>query len=273
MLTKKSTPIFITMTTDFGEKDRYVFEMKSRFYRELAERGGDLDRFVLLDVTHYIPRQNVRAAWPVVRNLPSSCPGASFHLVVVDPGVGTDRRGLVVDTGRDLFVAPDNGVLTEVLSRFPQRRAFVIDSFWRKAPAGAGIVFDGRDLFVPALAALATGTPPEKIGPPASDPVLLEVPRAAREGERVFGEVTSVDSFGNLQTNIPAEWISAGAVVELEAGGKSVPYGRAYAEDRNGTGIALPSSEGFLEIAVRGGSAAEKFGIAPGHRVTVKNVR
>ena len=248
----------ITLLTDFGTRDGFVGAVKG----VLAALVPDA---VVDDVAHDLPAGDVRAAARAVARYWGRYPAGTVHLVVVDPGVGTERRALACSASGRLLVGPDNGVLTPALSA-ADARCVRIDE-WRLGPGvgkGAGIAptFHGRDLFAPAAAALATGHGLEEIGPAVSDPLLLVHPTPTRDERGAQGEVVAVDHFGNLTTNLPGSWAELGDVIELA--GRRLELLRTYAEAPAGEALALVDSEGWIEIAVRDGSAARLLGVAEG---------
>lgn len=241
----------ITLTTDFGTRDPYVAEMKGVIL--------DLARSVqLVDVSHEIEPQQIAEAALTLEGLAAAFPPGTIHLAVVDPGVGTDRRGLVIDTGSQRFVGPDNGLFTAVLAR-PGWQAFELAAPQLRR-ATVSRTFHGRDIFAPAAAHLALGVPPERFGVPVSDPVRLPWPEARPVAGGMAGAVIHVDRFGNLVTSIDAPRVRAivGAAGRgtVRIAGRAVPVVGTYAElPPRGAG-ALVGSRDRLEVVVRDGSAA-----------------
>lgn len=255
----------VTFTTDFGTRDGYVAEMKGSLlaaFRAL-EPSTPLD---LIDVTHEIPRHAIDRAAQILPSLLRAFAQGTVHVVVVDPEVGTARRPLAIASGGQYFVGPDNGVFTGVLSDVA--RAVAIADRYRRPSPGGSRVFDGRDLFAPAAAALAAGRPLEEIGSECADLVRLAEAAYARSDRAATGSVAFVDGFGNVRTSIPADGIPAGATVVLPDGSR-LPILRAYADAPKLGALALVGSDGAIEIAVNGGSAAERFHLALGAAVKV----
>jgi S-adenosylmethionine hydrolase len=189
----------ITLLTDFGLRDGYVAAMK----------GAILSRCPtcrLVDVTHEIPPGDISAAAYVLRQAAGFFPKGTVHLAVVDPGVGSERRGIACEAGDQCFVAPDNGVLTAVLDPSLPVRAHVISrpGLWRDDPSP---VFHGRDIFGPVAAHLAAGGRLEDLGEAADPSGLVRTPWPVPhlQGAEWPGEVIYVDRFGNLVTNLPLE--------------------------------------------------------------------
>lgn len=251
----------ITLTTDFGTRDTYVAEMKAAIL--------SITRDVhVVDITHEVAPHDVLEGALALEAAAPWFPTATIHLAVVDPGVGTARRGLAVASGDHVFIGPDNGLFTPFLGVTPWR-AFEL----RAEQFGAtqmSRTFHGRDVFAPAAAHVARGLEPERLGPLVTDPVLLAWPRASLAGGRVGGAVVHVDRFGNLVTSIRAETLaSLGSAVTVRVGARTLPLVRTYGELARGRAGALVGSHNRLEIAVNRGSAASVLGARRGTPVTV----
>ncbi len=238
--------IRITLLTDFGTADGYVGEVKG----VLAALAPSV---VVQDVTHEIPPGDVRKGAMALSRYWNSFPPGTVHLAVVDPGVGTPRRGLALEADGRFVVAPDNGLVTGVVRAASGWRAVALPSSGGSVP-GPDATFHGRDVFAPAAARLATGGRLEDEGVPVTDPVLLHLPAPRETALGVEGEVVDVDRFGNLVTNIPGSGVGPGRVVEVR--GRRVPVVRAYGEVGSGELLALVNSQGWLEVAAREASAA-----------------
>ena len=247
-------PPIITLLTDFGEADSYVAEMKATVLRSVPDV-----RFV--DVTHSVAPGDILAAQYLLDRSWSRFPPGSIHLVVVDPGVGTERRAIAGRNTAHWFVAPDNGLLTPVL-----RGASVVAL---PVSDDAAPTFHGRDVFAPAAAKIASGVPLEELGDPISDPVILSLPSPTAEGDCVAGAVVYVDRFGTLITNIAAEHVDSGDRVEVD-GADVGEVRRTFYDVESGEPVALTGSGGTLEVAVRDGSAVMSFGAHVGSKVTVQ---
>jgi S-adenosylmethionine hydrolase len=224
----------------------------------------------LVDVTHEVePQQIMEAALTLEAAAPCFPPG-TIHVAVVDPGVGTARRGLVVAAAGQFFVGPDNGLFTPVLRA--GWRAFELTAPEYRRPV-VSRTFHGRDIFAPAAAHLARGVPPERFGPPVGDPVRLAWPEARPTHLGLRGEVIHVDRFGNLVTSISAEQLgslaAAGPVV-VHVAGHLLPLVGTYAELPPGGAGALIGSRNRLEVAVREGSAARRLAAERGMPVVVR---
>ncbi|MBC7228701.1 MAG: SAM-dependent chlorinase/fluorinase [Thermoflexales bacterium] len=271
----------ITLLTDFGTEDEYVGVMKGVI---LSIAPG----VPLVDLSHRIPPQDVRRAAFLLANAVPYFPPDTVHLAVVDPGVGTERRPLAVRTPTGTFVGPDNGLFSWVLAEVPEWTAVEIRELAYRLPRVSS-TFHGRDIFAPAAAHLAAGVPLEGLGPRVEDPVVLPPPRLEIRAGVLEGEVLYADRFGNLVTSIgrfrweggdlrlapafrPASGertVGAAAARVVLAGAELRGIRRTYGDVPVGELLALVGSSGFLEIAVRQGSAAAVLGAAPGTPVTV----
>jgi S-adenosylmethionine hydrolase len=246
----------ITLLTDYGTSDSYVAEVKGVL---LTRAPGA----TLVDISHAVPPGNIATAAYLLGRTWRTFPVGTVHLVVVDPGVGTPRLAVAVGREGHFFVAPDNGVLTPVLG--PGAEVWTLHE-----PADASPTFHGRDLFAPAAAALARGLPLTEVGDPVLvPPVALATTRPHYEGKKVIGYVVHVDRYGNVVTNLTAEFVPPYAVVEAE-GIEVGPLRRTFADVGHGELLAYLGSGGAVEIAVRDGSAARRLGIGVGGRVVVR---
>ncbi|HEX7049488.1 MAG TPA: SAM-dependent chlorinase/fluorinase [Longimicrobiales bacterium] len=249
----------ITLLTDFGTADGYVAAMKG----VIAAIAPDV---AIDDAAHDVPPGDVAAAALALARYWRLYPPGTVHLVVVDPGVGTARRALAARADGRFFVAPDNGVLTDVLAAEGGVVVAIENPDLRRPTVSA--TFHGRDVFAPAAAHLARGVALDEFGPPVEDPVRLERTRPERTREGVRGAVIHVDRFGNLITDIPGEWVRGAAAVEVAGRSVGAPR-RTYGDVAPGAALALVGSTGALEISVRDGSAAAAFGVGRGAEVRV----
>ncbi|HKW45995.1 MAG TPA: SAM-dependent chlorinase/fluorinase [Gemmatimonadaceae bacterium] len=244
----------ITLLTDFGTADGYVGEMKG----VLLSRAPDAR---VVDITHEIPAQDVELARLTLARVWRRFPADTVHLVVVDPGVGTDREALAVKSDGRYLVGPDNGVLSPALL-VPGACAVTLE-----VPASASASFHGRDVFAPAAASLASGASLESLGTLARQPTIRRTPEPHRVEDGVLaGVVISVDRFGNAITNLVA--LRAGTV---EVTGATLPLRRTYGDVPLGAPLAIIGSSGLIEIAVRDGSAARQLNLARGSPVVFRS--
>ena len=258
----------IALLTDFGLCDHYAGTLKGVIL-------GICPDVTLVDISHDVPPHDVLAGALELTASYRYFPAGTIFLVVVDPGVGSARRGIAAEAGEYRFVGPDNGVLGPVLDEHLPKRVVEL-SDRRYARPTISRTFEGRDRFAPAAAWLAKGTDVGALGRPAGAIQRLEIPRPEIDANRVVGQVLRVDRFGNLVTNIDRpmfERFAEAGGLEIVAGTEAV--GRVvatYADAPSGSICALFGSSGHLEVAVNGGSAAERFGLGRGARVTVTRV-
>jgi len=264
------TPV-ITLTTDFGLEDEYTAEMKGVILgRAPAAR--------IIDVTHAIAPQDVAGASRIVDNASRYFPAGTIHVAVVDPGVGSDRLLVLAGARQQLFLAPDNGLLSFLLGQ--EECAFVhavtsAELFLRPVSR----TFHGRDILAPVAAALANGLPPAEVGPKLDRDTLQRLPVSrgvvAENGGSIRGRVVRVDHFGNLITDIhrddvaflTAEDNGPGAFSVNLAGHTISGQAQSYAAAKPGCAVALFGSRDCLEIAVNQGNASHELGVLPGEQV------
>jgi S-adenosylmethionine hydrolase len=254
----------ITLLTDFGTADGYVAEMKGVLYSLAPEAR-------VVDLSHDIAPQDVESARLAVARYWRRFPPQTIHLVVVDPGVGSERDALAVRSEDRVLIGPDNGVLSPALLVAGARAVSL------QVPATASPTFHGRDLFAPVAARIAMGAPIDALGAEAESPTIRRTPEARRLGNgAIQGEVIAIDRYGNAITNIvafPATQSREGEQAFVEVGGRTVPVARAYADVQPLGAVALCGSSGLLEIAVRDGNAAQTLGLGRGSTVVLHQTR
>jgi S-adenosylmethionine hydrolase len=255
----------VALLTDFGIRDHYAGTMK-------AVVLGVCPDATLVDITHDIAPQDVAAAALELAACYRYFPAGTVFLVVVDPGVGSGRRGLAADAGGYQFVAPDNGVLTAVFRDTPPAR--VVELAERQfARATVSRTFEGRDRFAPAAGWLASGVGLESFGPVVTDYMRLALPAAAETDSAITGEIVRIDHFGNAITNIERsafDRFSMNGPVFVKIHGREIArVVSTYAEVAHGEACALFGSTDHLEIAINGGNAAEALGIGRGAPIVV----
>lgn len=244
----------VTLLTDFGTADGYAAALKGILAAGAPEAFLD-------DVTHDIPQGDVEKGSRVLSRYWRLYPEGTVHLVVVDPGVGTDRRGVVAEANGRFFVAPDNGVLSRVLTEARGWRMVSLEAS-EKLPRPRSRTFHGRDLFAPAAVLLLNGKDPDDLGPRVEDPVMLQEPRSRRREGGIEGEVVEVDRFGNLATNLPPGVFSEVALVVVA--GREVRGRGTYGDVEEGDLLALLDSQGRVEVAARNDSAARILRVGRG---------
>jgi S-adenosylmethionine hydrolase len=248
----------IALLTDFGLREAYLGAMKGAILSVCP-------RAALVDLVHELPAHDLRAGALALEAAYPVFPDGTVFLAVVDPGVGGERRAVAAAAGRWLFVAPDNGILSLVLTAHPQARVReLLNPVLRREPVSP--VFHGRDLFGPAAGHLARGLPFSELGPLVPDPVRLALPEAERTREGWRAEVLCADRFGNLTTSLRAAELAGAeggaAGIEVVVGGRTLPLVRTYGEVGPGEPCALVGSGGRLELAVNRGRADGLLGEA-----------
>jgi len=243
----------ITLFTDFGTADGYVAEMKGVLY-DLAPNVE------VVDLSHDVPPQNVERARLAVARYWRRFPAPTVHLIIVDPGVGSERAALAVASEGRFLVGPDNGVLSPALLTSDAHAVKLA------IPAHAAPTFHGRDVFAPAAAALARGVAIDSLGTPFGTPVIRRTPNAVRSPDgALMGEVIAIDRFGNLVTNL----VTTGDHI-VEFGRRRLPLRVTYNDVAPGTLVAMVGSSGLVEIALRDGDAAQTLGAEVGAPVTLR---
>ncbi|HYB62990.1 MAG TPA: SAM-dependent chlorinase/fluorinase [Thermoplasmata archaeon] len=251
----------VTLASDLGAA--YAAQIKAVLLRRLPPGS-------VVDLTHDLRPHDLREAAFVVRAMAERFPSGSVHLVVVDPGVGGVRAPVVVDCrDRSVLVGPDNGVLFPLAEALGGGTAYRIDPARLLRSPRVGTTFDGRDVFAPAAAAVASGTAPRRLGPRTTLHRLPSaLPRRTRAG--ALGAVAHVDRFGNLITDVPASWVPPGTValdVTIGRAHARVPFGSSYEHAGRGRAVALGSSFGTLELAVNLGRASDRWPAPVGTRL------
>lgn len=268
----------ITLTTDFGLADPYVASMKGIIYS--INPGA-----TIIDVSHEVRPQAIEQAVFILEYALPYLPPGAIHVMVVDPGVGTDRRALALVTPNATFVGPDNGLLSGALPA--DARAAVAggaatidlpdgyeayelanDAYHRKP---VSVTFHGRDIFSPVAAHLSAGASPGDLGPPVSRLITLPPFRAQRQDDgSIAGRIVHIDRYGNLITNVRADQVpSRDASIDI-AGRVVHGISRSYAEAGAGRLAAIVASTGYLAIVVPNGSAAASLNADLGEPVAVR---
>jgi S-adenosyl-L-methionine hydrolase (adenosine-forming) len=248
------SPLF-TLTTDFGSASGYPAQVKAVLLSGVPDAR-------IVDITHDVPAFDLVAAALLVESALPWFPREAIHMVVVDPGVGTARRALVVtDAEGRRYLGPDNGLFTPLLGHGARIQALASGGL---LPPPRSATFHARDLFAPAAAYLARGGTAAALGPAVLDPVRLDWPVAERSGDELRGTTLAADPFGNLVTTIRAADLAGAGAVEVEVGGRRARLVRTFGEGAPGELLALVGSGGRLEVAVREGSAARLLGGARG---------
>lgn len=263
----------ITLLTDFGTADYFVGAVKGAILTINPDA-------CIIDITHEIPPLDVECAAFTLLASCSAFPEGTIHVAVVDPGVGSERRGILIQTRRQYFIGPDNGIFSYVCDQSDKVpiEVFHLDNprYFRQPVSKT---FHGRDVFAPVAAALSTGVKPDELGTRITDYIRLPsiTPQVSRNGE-IKGRIIHIDRFGNCVTNItPAvltpEMIGAGAKLRLK--GRTVTsFRNFFADDTAGREqlFGIWGSAGFLEIAAANKSAAKLLKARRGDEVTVGQI-
>jgi S-adenosylmethionine hydrolase len=252
----------ITLTTDFGTRDAYAAELKGVLYSE-GPPGVQV-----VDLSHELAPFDVHAAALFVRAALPRFPSGTLHVAVVDPGVGSERRALIVERADMILVGPDNGLFSYLFDG--SESVYAIESAHLGARALSS-TFHGRDLFAPVAARLASGAAPASFGARVDSYERFSLPMVDMSGDSLYGRVIHIDHYGNLITNISRQTLSgfAGegalqiAIADRVIAGLVDHYAQAEGL------LALIGSSGWLELAAREASAAEKLGVGVGQPIRV----
>jgi len=262
----------IALTTDFGWNDEYVGVMKGVII-------GVTPSARILDLSHDVEPQNIAQAAYLIHGACRFFPDQTIHVVVVDPGVGTSRRLVLVGARKQLFLAPDNGVLSLLLNDedFSFARVVANEKLFIRPVSRT---FHGRDILAPVAAHLAAGLSADAIGPPLGRTELTILPLApslAADGKWLEGRIVQVDRFGNLLTNIDRHTVekftadNEGNAFSVIVGGRTITrLADCYAEGQAGGLLALFGSREYLEIAINQGHAGKFLGVSTGEVVSLR---
>ena len=247
----------ITLTTDFGLSDPYVGIMKGVILSINPEAR-------VIDISHLIKAGSGLQAAGIIEEAYTFFPKGTIHVAVVDPGVGTERRLILLETEEYFFVGPDNGIFWPVIVANPDIRVIHLTESRYFLPHITH-TFHGRDIFAPVAAHLSRGVDPRKMGHPISDPVPFKIPRPQQTREVLSGRIIRVDHFGNLITNILQKDLDqfSGTARPIIKIGELLIEGvsKTYADTSAGETLAMIGSSGLLEIAVNLGRACDRLGM------------
>ena len=240
----------ITFLSDFGQKDGYVGSVKGKILTINSKAK-------IVDISHSITRFQIQEAAYVISTYYQQFPAGTVHLAVVDPGVGSDRRSLILNTRKHTFVGPDNGLFSYI-QKLEAAEAFVIKSM--QTPVSN--TFHARDIFGPAAALLAMGKHPNELGVKIDTIITLKEQWILCQNE-IKAQVVAVDHFGTMVTNFTnqdLEKMKGYTIDSIKVGGyHSIPFHRTYGEVACDSALALWGSTGHLEIAINRGNAAQRF--------------
>ncbi len=261
----------ITLLTDFGLKDPYVAEMKGVILSICPEAR-------IVDITHEVRKFDVREGAFILAQAAKYFPDGTVHVAVVDPGVGTERRSIIIDAARSSYVGPDNGLLIMAARMEGIKAVYEIKNpkYMRKEVSKT---FHGRDIFSCAAAYLARGVAPCMFGPSIDDPITPSFASPRIVGDRIHGEVIYIDGFGNVITNISSSdlervGVKPGIEVMVDLKGRRVKLlvKETYGEAALGEPLTLIGSSGFLEVAVNQGDASKAFNLRIGDPVALSTL-
>ncbi len=268
-VSRGETPLtarIITLTTDYGTSDHLVGTLKGVILNINPEAK-------IVDINHHVAPYDVLDGALSIGAAYRYFPARTIHVVVVDPGVGTQRRPLLVAGETQYFIAPDNGVLSMVYEKEASVsvRHITADHYFLNPISST---FHGRDIFAPAAAWLSKGSQTASFGEEVTDYVRFALPKPKASGNALKGVVLRVDNFGNLMTNLTMEDLppamTAEGKIKLHIDGKEVrQLAQTYAQGAPGEPFAIPGSSGFLEISLHKGNAARALGVHRGAEVTL----
>jgi len=249
----------LTLTTDFGLSDHYVGAMKGVIL-------GICPRARIVDITHQVTPYEISEGAYTIAQACRTFPPKTVHVVVVDPGVGTARRPILMEAAGQYFIAPDNGVLSMIYLRETHRIRLVSNEKYFRHPVSR--TFHGRDVFAPAAAHLAAGIRPAQFGKRIEDYLRPVFQKPQRAGKRTWvGQILKIDHFGNLISNFHVDDFPGleAQNVTFSVGPQEVTViARNYAETGPGELFAIVGSSGYYEISVRQASAARRIGCVTG---------
>ncbi len=259
----------ITMLTDFGTKDYYVSAMKGVIL-------SINPKCLLIDISHEVPKQDVKEGAFILGNAFSYFPKGTIHLAVIDPGVGSERKPILIRTENYFFIGPDNGLFTIAAMKDRVRKVIQLTNK-RYFLSNISSTFHGRDIFAPVAGYLSLGIKPDVFGKEIGKWVKLDFSGPNIKGDKLLGEIIHIDSFGNLISNIDQDrflkFINAHSFSIKVKNRKVSHIKRGYWEGRDKELIALFGSGGYLEIAVKDGSAKSILNAKKGDSIIVERGR
>lgn len=245
----------VTLLSDFGLQDVYVGVMKGAIARVDPS-------LTAIDLTHQIPPQDLAAARFCLLNACPYFPAGTVHVAVVDPGVGSRRRGVAIANSLGYFVGPDNGIFSGILAQFPATAAVELTNADYWLTPSPSQTFHGRDIFAPVGGAIATGVPLADLGNAIAPESLTQLPfpQPHIAQQEIVGQIQYIDRFGNLISTIRATAV-ADRSWWVRLGDRLIPQSPTYSDRPTGEIVALIGSHNWVEIAVNGGSAASVLGL------------
>ena len=250
----------VTLLSDFGLGDGYVAQMKGTILDLCPDA-------VITDISHDIERHNIPMGSFILETTTPYFPRGTIHVAVVDPGVGSARKAIVIECSTGLFIGPDNGLMARASEKLGLKSVYQIrnEEFQRRPPSAT---FHGRDIFAYVAGLIASGRRPEEVGPKLSKLEKLDLSQPKLSGKNLSCQVLHVDVFGNIITDVDENMVrkipaSIGEGIEIRSPTRTLQaqYARFYSEVDDGVTAVLLGSQGFLEIAVREGNARDKLGV------------
>lgn len=263
----KPSPI-ITLLTDFGTRDPYVAAMKGTILKICADAK-------IVDISHEVPKFDIKHAAFLLMQTTKYFPEGTIHVVVVDPGVGTGRRRIIIETKNNFLIGPDNGVLIPAAERDGISQIIEIENT-KYMLSEVSKTFEGRDVFAPVAAHLASSIPLESFGNLIENVAKHPFPSPKVSKGGIYGEVIHIDGFGNLITNMSKNHLGAkdikfGEAITVSINDRTykIPFLRTYGDSRKGEYLAIIGSSDFLEISINQGNAASDLGVGVGVKIFV----
>ncbi len=262
---KRVVSNIITLLTDFGYRDAFVGTMKGVILRINPD-------VTIVDISHGIDPCDIRAASFLLAQSYPFFPAGTVHVIVVDPGVGTERKAIAVKTEKAFYIAPDNGVLSWL---YATQKGYVAREITNQNlfvhPVSR--TFHGRDIFAPVAAHLSAGVPFASLGPEIHDYNRGSYKFPQKKAGTIIGEIIYIDRFGNLISNIPKADLYDKEIRSIQIKDVHLDHlSDSYGEKNVGEALAIVGSHGFLEIAVREGNAAGKYGLKIGCEIRITSV-
>ena len=248
--------VYITLLTDFGNKDWYASIVKGILYQ-------NIEHLTIIDISHTVSPHQIREAAFMLSASYTSFPQGTIHLCLVEPAIGSSQQGLIVTTDQYIFVAPDNGILSMVINKEPYRRIYRINP---AASLASNLCCRTYDTYTPLAALLAKGTAPGKLGIPTNTYIQSSfslIPQ--KKGSHYIGEILYIDIFGNAMTNIPNAWFKK--IISLTIKKKKITQGvLCYKDIPTGKNAYLPGNTGYIELACKESAFATKQNLSTGEQ-------
>lgn len=250
----------ITLITDFGLTDAYVAEMKGVILRINPEAK-------IVDISHNVEKFNILMGAYILASAVPYFPEGTIHVAVIDPGVGTKRKPILIEANNGFFIGPDNGILALAATKQGIKSVYEITNQKLMLPEISS-TFHGRDIFAPAAAFLSKMTPPSEFGSRIHKITMPKFAKIVRKRNMLIGEVIHVDGFGNIITNFTEKELKSASIekvinIKLRESNLSLKLCKCYVEVKKHAPLAIIGSSNFLEISVNQGNAAEFYKVKP----------